>query len=237
MDKPLYQQIETYIEERIETGIWPIGFQIPKERELCIQFHASRMTVSKALGSLVIKGLIYRNAGKGSFVRMRFPENKIQNLFSFSENMKRIGKETSSVIKSYGISLAKEHPNVMDVLRLQEIDYLHRISRLRVVEGIAVGVQIIFLSASIIPAIDVRILENSLFEYFENTLHLKISRNEERVQAIFTNEIINDLFEKKIEQPLLKVTSIAYLDDQRPFQVSETYYLADCYEYTATTFR
>lgn len=237
MNIPLYQQIESYIENKIESGIWPIGYQIPKERELCIQFNASRMTISKALGSLVLKGLIYRNAGKGSFVRMRYPENKIKNLFSFSENMKRIGKEAKSIIKSYSITSAIENPNVMDVLNLKEDSYIHRIARLRVVDDAPIAVQIIFLSAEIIPALDIRVLENSLYEYYENTLLLKIKKNGERVQAINSNNLIDELFGEKITQPILKVTSVSFLEDDRPFEVSETYYLSDRYEYTAMTFR
>ena len=43
--------------------------QIPCEKDLCIQYGASKMTIKKALDILVDEGLIYKKRGHGTFVK------------------------------------------------------------------------------------------------------------------------------------------------------------------------
>lgn len=64
----LHERIRTAIEEQILTGVWRPGHRIPYEHELTAQFGCARMTVSKAIASLVDAGLIVRRRRVGSFV-------------------------------------------------------------------------------------------------------------------------------------------------------------------------
>jgi GntR family transcriptional regulator, histidine utilization repressor len=64
----LHQRIRTDIERRILTGAWPPGHRIPFEHEIMSQYGCARMTVNKAIGSLVHAGLIVRRRRVGSFV-------------------------------------------------------------------------------------------------------------------------------------------------------------------------
>ncbi|QTH40352.1 substrate-binding domain-containing protein [Cohnella sp. LGH] len=65
---PLYIQIREYIKNQIESGVLKPGDQIPTETDLTNKFQVSRITIKSALRHLVDEGLIYRVAGKGSFV-------------------------------------------------------------------------------------------------------------------------------------------------------------------------
>ncbi len=56
------------IEEKIFTNAWPPGFRIPVEHELMEQFGCSRMTVNKAVTSLVETGFLERRKKAGTFV-------------------------------------------------------------------------------------------------------------------------------------------------------------------------
>ena len=42
---PIYRQIEQYIMNNIEDGIYAEGMMIPSEEDFCEKFHTSRMTV------------------------------------------------------------------------------------------------------------------------------------------------------------------------------------------------
>jgi len=64
----LHDRIRDTIETQILTGAWPPGHRIPFEHELTAQFGCARMTVSKAIASLVDAGLIVRRRRSGSFV-------------------------------------------------------------------------------------------------------------------------------------------------------------------------
>lgn len=64
----LHERIRVMIEDQILTGAWPPGHRIPFEHELTAQFGCARMTVNKAIASLVDAGLIVRRRRSGSFV-------------------------------------------------------------------------------------------------------------------------------------------------------------------------
>ena len=68
-ERLLYLQIEEQIRERIHSGYYPAGSQLPTEMELVEEFGASRLTIGKSLSQLVAEGLISRTRGRGSFVR------------------------------------------------------------------------------------------------------------------------------------------------------------------------
>jgi GntR family histidine utilization transcriptional repressor len=64
----LHERIRAVIEEQILTGVWRPGHRIPYEHELTAEFGCARMTVSKAIASLVDAGLVVRRRRAGSFV-------------------------------------------------------------------------------------------------------------------------------------------------------------------------
>jgi GntR family histidine utilization transcriptional repressor len=64
----LHDRIRRDIEAHIVRGDWPPGYRIPFEHELTAEYRCSRMTVNKALSTLVQAGLIERRRRAGSFV-------------------------------------------------------------------------------------------------------------------------------------------------------------------------
>src|SRR5690606_19763850 len=67
-DQPLYEQIKTAIDRRIETEEWPANFQVPSEENLASEFGASPLTVRRALRELQSDGVLLRIQGRGTFV-------------------------------------------------------------------------------------------------------------------------------------------------------------------------
>lgn len=65
---PLYVKVRDFIKEQIENGKLKPGDQIPTEMELMDHFGVSRVTVTAAIKQLVEEGLVYRLAGKGTFL-------------------------------------------------------------------------------------------------------------------------------------------------------------------------
>lgn len=65
---PLYKNIHQYIMDYIQEKDKKADQKIPSENELAERFNVSRITVKKALDTLVEDGMIYRIQGKGSFI-------------------------------------------------------------------------------------------------------------------------------------------------------------------------
>jgi GntR family histidine utilization transcriptional repressor len=66
--KPAYDQVKTFVRQRISQGVWKPGDAVPSESALMHQFGVSRMTVNRALRELVSEGLVRRVQGSGTFV-------------------------------------------------------------------------------------------------------------------------------------------------------------------------
>jgi len=64
----LYQEIALQIRAHIENGEFPIGTQLPSERDLAQQFKVSRPSVREALIALEVEGLVDVRPGAGVFV-------------------------------------------------------------------------------------------------------------------------------------------------------------------------
>ncbi len=65
---PLYEQIRRAIAGKIANRDWRPGERIPFESQLCQMFGTSRMTVSRAISSLVDNGMLVRRRRAGTFI-------------------------------------------------------------------------------------------------------------------------------------------------------------------------
>lgn len=63
---PKYQQIISYFLTRIQAGDWPIGDQLPTQRQLAQQFGVNRSTVSQAMTILLADGVLTTAHGGGT---------------------------------------------------------------------------------------------------------------------------------------------------------------------------
>lgn len=69
--QPLYLQLAAEFRRLIDSGVWPVGEQIPSLEVLMSQYQVSRMTLRNALGILEAEAMITRGRGRGTFVQQR----------------------------------------------------------------------------------------------------------------------------------------------------------------------
>lgn len=66
---PIYRQIETYLREQIELGVFSNGDALPSVKELCKQFGGvNHLTVRQAIKALAQQGLVRTVHAQGTFV-------------------------------------------------------------------------------------------------------------------------------------------------------------------------
>src|SRR5581483_8543430 len=70
---PKYREIVQHIEAGIRSGKYPPGRKLPSEASLVRHYATSRITVGRAFQELVLKGIVVRRPGSGSFVREDIP--------------------------------------------------------------------------------------------------------------------------------------------------------------------
>jgi GntR family transcriptional regulator of arabinose operon len=68
--EPRYIQVANVIRQKIQDGVWEDGDAIPPEKTLCEQFGIARGTMRQALQLLESEGYLWREQGRGTFVRL-----------------------------------------------------------------------------------------------------------------------------------------------------------------------
>jgi len=84
---PLYYQLKTMIQEKIESGEYAADSQIPSEQDLCEEFDISRPTVRQAISELTSSGHLYKMKGKGTFVSKQKTLISIKDYNGFTDSI------------------------------------------------------------------------------------------------------------------------------------------------------
>src|SRR5699024_3321607 len=100
MDKtskiPLYLQLMRELIKKINEGTYVEHNKIPYKREVSNRNEISRVTVMQAFQELEREGYIYKLHGKGTFVATKSYNQKLVNLYSFTEEMSKTGKKPTT---------------------------------------------------------------------------------------------------------------------------------------------
>ncbi len=131
---PMHYQIRKFIQDNIENGKLVADECLPPELELAKIFNVSRSTVRQAINDLVVKDVLYRRKGKGTFVK---PEKTVSTFFqklnSFNEEMMLKGKVPSTRQLSFEVISAI--PAINSALGIDKNEPLIYLERLRFVDN------------------------------------------------------------------------------------------------------
>lgn len=129
---PLYFQLMEKLIEKIKNE-YKTDEKLPSERKLCEMYDVSRITVRQALQELAQEGYIYKQHGKGTFVAPKPFTQSLVKMYSFTEEMKKIGKVPSTKVISFEGMAVDER--MADKLQIAHYDKVFQIVRLRLADG------------------------------------------------------------------------------------------------------
>jgi len=218
---PKYHRIKEVMLGRMADGSWATGAAIPSEPELCQEFGVSRITVRKAVGDLAHDGRLRTVQGKGTFVATpKIPERFVQRAFGIYEDMERRGlRLTTTVIRQEVIPAS---PEVAVRLRLSTADAVHAIVRVRSVQDEKILVSTTYVPQALCPGlVDDDLAAGSLYSLLRARYGLKIAYGERSLEAVAAGSWEARLLEIALASPLLRLDSVAYLPDGRPFEYSQ----------------
>lgn len=172
---PLYQQIEDTLKTKIENKDYLPGEAIPSEREFAEIYGVNRMTVKRALNSLVEQGYLSRIQGKGTFVKkentQKIPWGDVQH--GLGTMLTQKGVERKDKVLKKGILQSQNYINNKLELSLNEVTYL--VQRLRFADDIPFAIEYSFVPYKFFLDIDKYNFEDtSLYEYMKNKGHLPV---------------------------------------------------------------
>jgi GntR family transcriptional regulator len=230
---PLYVQIQQVLQDRIASGQYTPGDQIPSEQDLSLLFDVSRMTVRKALEGLVARGILFRQKGKGTFIAEDLVSYGFSTMMSFSRTLRARGYDVKTKV------LRKEiipgSPGILNKLELPPDSEVIIVRRLRYVEGQAVALHTSFVDArTYAPLMQVDLSEASLLQAIESISGKPIAYTKDSVRAALVNPADRKLLELDAGSPVLEVEGIAFTEHGQPNRYTHAVYRSDTFRLVVT---
>lgn len=179
---PFYYQLAKEIEEKIDNGEWKKGEKITSERELCEQYKVSRITVRNAINELEKKGKLEKIQGKGTFVLGKNIVQNLGNVYSFSKEMEKQGKITSTRLLVQ--KLIKADYKIASQLNIDEGSEVVYLERLRIADDLPIMLEKTYFDFSKYPfMLTIDLKTKSLYKSLENDFGIIINKAVERFKA------------------------------------------------------
>ncbi|WP_066630639.1 GntR family transcriptional regulator [Labilibacter marinus] len=219
---PAYKVLYEMLRKRITDGIYTKGDILPSENELCTTHQVTRPTVRKALDRLVHEGYIRKKQGKGSIVQGQ-PQGV--GILSLSGTTSAIGKEnleTKIIIKPHLTSW--EDGFGFPLQPLEKEVGCYRLERLRIVNKQPVFFDITLIPNINIPRFSSRNFENrSLFDIMRTAYQIEVRGGEQKLMAIMADEKLQEYFNLKAGQPILRLDRKMETNKEGFFFYSQVY--------------
>lgn len=211
---PLYVQLMDELEASIRSGVYKPGDKIMTEAEMAREYGVSLITVRKAVGSLMEKGLVVRKQGKGTFVTKPKYSRNMKKLQSFTEMCEQMGvKPGARVLENRLIAADKK---VADRLGIEPGSNVVYISRLRLADGEPVQVEKSYFPLKYAFLLEEDLNDGSMFECLKEKAGAKVASSEKMIELCRATAEEAALMDVKKGDYLLFVKSTAYDENGEP---------------------
>jgi len=227
---PRYLRLTRTIGAAIEAGRLRPGESLPPERELASLTGLSRVTVRRAVQTLVEAGRLVQRRGSGTFVapRVEKVEQALSLLTSFSEDMARRGKAGRSLWLSRAVHAPS--PEEVMALGLGARDRVARLERVRTADGVPLAIERASLSTAILP--DPEVVGSSLYAVLAER-GLRPVRAVQRISAASLGAADAGLLGVPAGAATLRIERISYLPSGRVVEFTRSLYRGDAYDFAA----
>ncbi|GGK03771.1 GntR family transcriptional regulator [Lentibacillus kapialis] len=234
MDKtskvPLYLQLMDDLIQQIDTEELGVDEKLPSERELCDIFGLSRITVRQTLQELEREGYIYKLHGKGTFVSPKSYNQDLVKLYSFTEEMKEMGKTpTTQVLSFREIALDDRLANKMG---LEPLDEAFQIVRLRLADDEPLMYETSYVPKKIFPRLTEKDLkERPMYDVFLQDYQIGVTKAIERFSATIIRHEEAKHLKLSADHPAMLVKRFAYCNE-RLIEYTISVMRGDKFDYT-----
>lgn len=215
---PKYMQVYLDIKEKIMTDYYKVGKKLPSGAELAEEYKTSKLTVKKGIDLLVSEGVLRSRSGFGTEV-LRTP---IDNSKVFGPNaglFSVVGEEhVNSQIHNFSIELPSK--KIAHMLKIDSKDYVYNIIRSRFIDHQPYSIEQTFMPLSIIPGLEPKHLNKSVYSYINQELNLEIKNSHIWIKGDLATEF--DIHILGIEKGdfMIEVDKVVSLSSGTPFEYS-----------------
>lgn len=229
---PLYAQLKTAIDERIDSGEWAPESQVPSERELCETYKVSRITVRQALHQLVAEGRLMRFHGRGTYVAASPLKKQLLPLVGFSEDMTTRGQKPGARVLRFEATTASLA--VAQALQLSAGEEIFVLRRLRLANGRPMALETVHIPERLCPGfIGENLEDRSLYQILERKYGIRAARALQQWQAVPCPPADAKLLDIRGGSPVLQIQRTTIDTRGRPFEYLESFFRGDRYVFQA----
>lgn len=236
MPLPLYHMIKQDITDKIKKGEYEPGDKLPTEKWLVDYYKVSRMTLRKAMDSLIAEGLLVREHGKGIYVAEQKVTRNLNQLSSLHHELTKAGIQVENRIISYTVAKAGE--KLAAAMGISEDTPVITIARVRMAGDAPICFQKSYMPEGRCGMLDIgRLQHESLYDLLEQQLSLSIFASDVSISAKSATEKLAEYLGVPVRSPLLYVESKLHTEDKTVVEFSENYYVPSRYKYEVTLYR
>ena len=223
-----YVIISNDIRNKILKGEYVANQQIPFEKDLCVHYGASKMTVKKALDILVSEGLTIKRRGSGTFVKDLNPDEiervAMANQFRGTSAL-YAGKKVFSKILNF--SVVKVPDVAAKKMNIAADSFVYDIHRVRYVDDEPFVMEKMYMPIDVIPNIKEKNIKGSIYEYIEKDLHLNIQSAHRTVSVRKATDFEAEELGLEKGDPVAVAEQVGYLDTGSAFEFSTSIHRYD----------
>lgn len=222
----IYQEIAN----KIDRGDYKPKEYLPSENELCSIYGTARETIRKALNLLAENGYIQKIRGKGSLVidRNKF-DLPVSGLVSFKEITDKMDEKPSTVV--HMCKLVKASSTIAKQLKVTAQESIWEVKRTREFSDEHVILDKDYFLERYVPKLTESIASQSIYDYLENTLNLKISFAKKEITVVEPTEEDRELLDLEGFQHVVVIKNYVYLEDATLFQYTESRHRPDKFRF------
>ncbi|WP_188204595.1 GntR family transcriptional regulator [Desemzia incerta] len=216
-----YLFIYNDMKNRILNGEFVANEKLPFEKDLCISYNTSKMTIKKAFDLLVEDGLIIKKRGVGTFIK-DINSKEMERLIVTSQfqgltSTNPKNKITSKILK---FNIIPADSDIERQLNLTPDSFVYDIHRVRYTNGQPTVIEQTYMPIDLVVGLNKTHLKNSLYKYIEEELNYKIQSAHRRVSVRKATEEEAQNLELQVGDPVAVAEQVAYFDNGRAFEYS-----------------
>lgn len=226
---PLYSRIRDELRAHILAGHSRPHDKMPSESELITKYGVSRITVRQALSELKKEGLLFKVAGKGSYVSKIKPFQGLGRLQGFAEAMSSHGYEVYNRVLSIQLLPASAH--IAQRLSLPEGSLINEIHRLRFLNREPVSVDVSHIPGHLGERLAREDLAaRDIFHILENDYAIPLGYADLTIDAALADNQQAELLQVALGSPLLRIERLTHTNDGVPLVIEYLHYRADNFQ-------
>jgi len=224
--KPLYEQLEGILRDKIDNADLSVDQMIPSENELSKQYNLSRMTVRNVIVRLVNDGLLYRVPGKGTFVAPTKITTVPLTRMGIREQLIAMGYETDTTVVEKKIEGASKR--IAEYLEIAEDDPVYVLIRLRYVNNEPLSLHTSYMPVEKFNDLYQSNLEKEPLCYIlDKRYGLIAKRGIETLESVGTDSRESKLLGVKKGFHMLLLKYLLYSQYDSPFEYSKVLFRGD----------